>query len=182
MQRLSRAAAASATATLRAGGGCATTARRRLCDGGGGGAPRAAPPRAKPPPKATPPKRGKPDVRELRDVLSAAERRRRAQAALDNARWVTSWMMPWERAQMDSPSTPLSVWERVYWRLFVALGGVGLIYETWVLGNRRLWTADDPAVALPRPHSPSPELYRRGELRSTTLMSDDDIEHLTPDS
>ncbi|PXF46490.1 hypothetical protein BWQ96_03725 [Gracilariopsis chorda] len=82
---------------------------------------------------------------------------------------------------MDSPSAPLSVWERVYWRLFVALGGVGLIYETWVLGNRRLWTADDP-VALSPSHSPPPELYRRGDLRSTTLLSDDDIERFTRES
>lgn len=68
---------------------------------------------------------------------SAAERKRHA-SAVDSAKWVSSWMMPWERAQMDFPSRPLKLWERVYWRLFVVLGGVGFAYETWVLGNRRI--------------------------------------------
>jgi hypothetical protein len=40
---------------------------------------------------------------------------------------------------MDSPRRPLSLWEKVYWRLFVVFGGVGLVYETYVLENRGLF-------------------------------------------
>lgn len=71
-------------------------------------------------------------------VEAAAAARRRHEQTLASARWATSWMMPWERAQMDVPTRPLKLWERVYWRLFVVLGGVGFAYETWVLGNRRI--------------------------------------------
>lgn len=74
-----------------------------------------------------------------RDEVDAAAAKRRAhEAAVQHARWVTSWMAPWERAQLDGGGGPLQLWERVYWRLFVVLGGVGFVYETWVLGNRRV--------------------------------------------
>lgn len=42
---------------------------------------------------------------------------------------------------MDVQTRPLKLWERVYWRLFVVMGGVGFAYETWVLGNRGIWIA-----------------------------------------
>lgn len=43
---------------------------------------------------------------------------------------------------MDAPTRPLRLWERVYWRLLVVVGGVGFAYETWVMGNRRLWKGE----------------------------------------
>jgi hypothetical protein len=39
---------------------------------------------------------------------------------------------------MDAPRRPLAVWEKIYWRLFVVFGGVGLVYETYVLENHAL--------------------------------------------
>jgi hypothetical protein len=62
------------------------------------------------------------DERQLRDAAARA----------------SSWMAPWERAQMDAPRRPLAVWEKIYWRLFVVFGGVGLVYETYVLENHAL--------------------------------------------
>lgn len=79
---------------------------------------------------------GKKGVRTRGEVDAAAAKRRKHEADLQHARWVTSWMAPWERAHMDGGGRPLQIWERVYWRLFVVLGGVGFVYETWVLGNR----------------------------------------------
>ncbi|CAN8073058.1 unnamed protein product [Agarophyton chilense] len=111
-------------------------------------------------------------VRDSASVQATAEKQLRHQAAMAQAKWVTSWMMPWERAQMDSPTRPLSVWERAYWRLFIALGGVGLIYETWVMGNRRLWVSDQGSEL----ESATKELYNDGAFRSTRLLSDDEIE------
>lgn len=79
---------------------------------------------------------GKKGVWTRGEVEAAAAKRRKHEAAVQHARWVTSWMAPWERAHMDGSGRPLQIWERVYWRLFVVLGGVGFVYETWVLGNR----------------------------------------------
>lgn len=105
---------------------------------------------------------------------AAAERKRHA-TLQENARWASSWMMPWERAQMDFPSRPLKLWERVYWRLFVVMGGVGFAYETWVLGNRRIW--------LPERANADPcEKERHGlypgnqTFRSQRLLTDEEVE------
>lgn len=74
------------------------------------------------------------------EVKAAATEKRLQEQAVDQAKWVSSWMTPWERAQMDEPGgRPLRLWERVYWRLCIVLGGFGFAYETWVLGNRRVW-------------------------------------------
>lgn len=43
---------------------------------------------------------------------------------------------------MDASSRPLSFSERLYWRVFVVLGTLGLAYETYVLGNRGVFTRD----------------------------------------
>lgn len=59
----------------------------------------------------------------------------------DAAVRASSWMAPWERAQMDAPRQPLQLWEKVYWRLFVVFGGVGLAYEMYVVENRVLMRA-----------------------------------------
>eukprot|EP00178_Gracilaria_changii_P021557 TRINITY_DN63_c1_g3_i1.p1 TRINITY_DN63_c1_g3~~TRINITY_DN63_c1_g3_i1.p1 ORF type:complete len:196 (-),score=56.86 TRINITY_DN63_c1_g3_i1:114-701(-) len=117
-----------------------------------------------------------PLIRDSAHVQATAEAQRKQQAQLANARWVSSWMMPWERAQMDSPTRPLSLWERAYWRLFVALGSVGLIYETWVMGNRRLFTSDSSSSA----HLTQTEMYADDMLRSTRLLSDDELHAPTP--
>lgn len=106
---------------------------------------------------------------------AAAERKRQAMA-VDSAKWVSSWMMPWERAQMDAPSRPLKLWERVYWRLFVVLGGVGFAYETWVLGNRRILL---PERAVPTGTSDAEitGLYAGNQtFRSQRLLTDEEIE------
>lgn len=106
---------------------------------------------------------------------AAAERKRQAMA-VDSAKWVSSWMMPWERAQMDASSRPLKLWERVYWRLFVVLGGVGFAYETWVLGNRRILL---PERVVP-PRTSDAEitgLYAGNQtFRSQRLFTDEEIE------
>lgn len=105
------------------------------------------------------------------DVEAAAAARKRHEMAVENARWASSWMMPWERAQMDSPTRPLKLWERVYWQLFVVLGGVGLVYETWVLGNRRIWNDEKPE------HRVGGEgLYNAAACTSTRLLTDEDLE------
>lgn len=58
------------------------------------------------------------------------------------------------------------------------MGGAGLTYEMWVMGNSR-WGGD----ALKRNESReregwggARELYGGGEMRSTRLMSDEDVE------
>lgn len=99
--------------------------------------------------------------------------------AIARARWATSWMMPWERAQMDVPSRPLTVWERVYWRLFIVLGSVGFVYETWVVGNRRVWREDQDmykgfAVSSSR-EWPKETSYRARDFNSNSLLSDDEV-------
>lgn len=76
------------------------------------------------------------------DIDAAAAKRRRHEEAVQNAQWATSWMTPWERAHMDGSERPLQIWEHVYWRLFIVLGSVGFVYETWVLGNRGMWKDD----------------------------------------
>lgn len=105
------------------------------------------------------------------DVEAAARAREKHEMAVRNAQWVSSWMMPWERAQMDIPTRPLFFWERVYWRLFFVLGGVGLVYETWVLGNTREWGR------VKEGGREGEGLYRKsGALKSTRLLSDEEIE------
>lgn len=111
--------------------------------------------------------KGKKRIWTRKDVETAAAERRRYEEAVHQARWVSSWMTPWERAQMDAPTRPLRPWERVYWRLFVVLGGVGFAYETWVLGNRRV-LIDDRDVAR------NPAYHDRGQTvaHSQILLSD----------
>lgn len=90
---------------------------------------------------------------------------------LDSARWASSWMMPWERAHMDAQRGPLTLWERVYWRLFVVLGGVGFAYETWVLGNRGLWKEDKGT------HAGNMETAQGGGVwRSERMLSDEEVD------
>lgn len=43
--------------------------------------------------------------------LSLEERREWASRA-------TSWMLPWEKAQMDGEKRPLMAWEIIYWAVF----------------------------------------------------------------
>lgn len=106
---------------------------------------------------------------------AAAERKRHA-SAVESARWVSSWMMPWERAQMDFPSRPLKLWERVYWRLFIVMGGVGFAYETWVLGNRRILLPDRP-TSTRTGDSEITGLYAGNQtFRSQRLLTDEEIE------
>lgn len=79
---------------------------------------------------------------------------------------------------MDAPVRPLKLWERVYWRLFVVLGAVGLAHETWVLGNRRVWVDDPPqdtAVATMSPHWQVETTYRPRDIQSGRLLSDDEV-------
>lgn len=102
--------------------------------------------------------------------------------AIARARWATSWMMPWERAQMDVPSRPLTLWERAYWRLFVVLGTVGFVYETWVVGNRRVWRDDQHmynglAVSSSR-DAPKETWCRARDFNSSRLLSDDASDEL----
>lgn len=86
---------------------------------------------------------------EARRTTDDAEQRRRAMQ--DAAERASSWMAPWERAQMDAPRRPLSVWERMYWQMFVVLGGVGFAYETYVLQNRPMTSSGSipPASSVP---------------------------------
>lgn len=106
-----------------------------------------------------PPRKKKKVIWTRADVEREAERQRQHEEAVRQARWATSFMTPWERAQMDfAPrNQPLKVWERVYWRLFVVLGGVGFAYETFVLGNRRVLVADPVPVSSNTPsYQPQP--------------------------
>lgn len=124
-----------------------------------------------------------PRIRDRRAVAAAAATQRRQKEAVDRARWASSWMMPWERAQMDSPTRPLKLWERVYWRLFVVLGGVGFAYETWVLGNRRLWVEEAQpssrdAARRPNPHAVARQAegwYHARDMHSGRLLTDDEV-------
>jgi hypothetical protein len=61
--------------------------------------------------------------------LSSQELREAAQRA-------SSWMAPWERAQMDAPHRPLSTAEKVYFNLLAVFGPVGLVYELYVCDNK----------------------------------------------
>lgn len=75
---------------------------------------------------------------------------------------------------MDAPTRPLRLWERVYWRLLVVLGGVGFAYETWVMGNRRLWKADKVVGASEREVS---GLYGGNQaFGSQRLLTDEEVE------
>lgn len=109
-------------------------------------------------------------------VDAAAAERKRYESAVDSARWVSSWMMPWERAQMDSPTRPLKLWERVYWRLFVVMGGVGFAYETWVLGNRRILLPERAAAPTGRDADVTGMYAGNQAFRSQRLLSDDEVE------
>lgn len=82
----------------------------------------------------------------------SASQRASSDALHDAARRVSAGMAPWERAQMDAPSRPLSPFERLYWRLFAVFGSVGLIYEVFVLENRQFM----------------PSVVRRGQLSDHT--------------
>ncbi len=120
---------------------------------------------------------GRKKVIDRAGVQAAADRQRADDQARQMAQWVSSWMMPWERAQMDASVKPLKTWERVYWRLFLVFGTVGFAYETYVLGNRRvLRMADvDSRVTAPATSttSSSDRLYRSNNaFRSHHLMSD----------
>lgn len=112
------------------------------------------------------------------DVKEKAAEKRKHEEAVRGAEWVSSWMMPWERAQMDYPTKPLAYWERVYWRLFVVLGGVGFAYETWVLGNRRLWISKDKEKDIhnDRIKGPQEGLYEGAAFGSNRLLSDEELE------
>lgn len=95
--------------------------------------------------------------------LSASERASN-EALHDAARRVSAGMAPWERAQMDAPSRPLSPYERLYWRLFAVFGSVGLIYEVFVLENRQFM----------------PSVIRRGQMpeqASGDLQDANDEQH-----
>lgn len=81
---------------------------------------------------------------------------------------------------MDTPTAPLSLGEHIYWRLFVVLGGVGLLYETWVLGNCRMGGRD--ADALGREMDVRIEddaLHGWRACRSTRLLSDEEVDCIT---
>lgn len=113
-------------------------------------------------------------VRAAEDARREAERRRHV------AQWASSWMMPWERAAMDHATRPLKLWERVYWRLFIAFGGIGFFYETYVLENRRVLLSsakrDVPeGCALPRVASGALHGGNHA-FRSHRLLSDAEID------
>lgn len=109
-------------------------------------------------------------------VEAAAAKRKQHERAVDNAKWASSWMMPWERAQMDTPTRPLKLWERVYWRLFIVLGGVGFAYETWVLGNRRILVPERAATPVCRDADFTGMYAGNQAFRSQRLLSDDEVE------
>ena len=84
---------------------------------------------------------------------------------------------------MDSPTRPLKLWEHVYWRLFVVLGGVGFAYETWVLGNRRIMLPEDTLDMALRDVEPDVSdaapsgLYAGNHaFRSHRFLTDDEID------
>lgn len=82
---------------------------------------------------------------------------------------------------MDVSSKPLRTWERVYWRLFVVFGTVGLAYETYVLGNCRVLRGGDVAdlrtTRTMGGGAVGDALYRSNNaLRSHHLMSDEEVD------
>lgn len=117
---------------------------------------------------------GKKRVWTRREVEAAAAAQRRHEEAVHQARYVSSWMMPWERAQMDAPARPLRPWERVYWRLFIVLGSVGFAYETWVLGNRRVWVDDRAVTRNPTSSNTCPSSVSQSQ---DSVLDDDDGIH-----
>lgn len=119
--------------------------------------------------------KGKKRIWTRHDVETAAAERRRYEEAVQQARWVSSWMTPWERAQMDAPTRPLRPWERVYWQLFVVLGGVGFAYETWVLGNRRVLIGDRDVARNPAYHDPGQTVARGQILPSDYARTPNDV-------
>jgi hypothetical protein len=78
---------------------------------------------------------------------------------------------------MDTPSRPLTTWERVYWRLFAVFGTFGLLHEVYVMENRgRLFAGkqsrDVPTLAA----VPSADLIRGNHAcNSHRLLTDDEV-------
>lgn len=78
---------------------------------------------------------------------------------------------------MDVQTRPLKLWERVYWRLFVVMGGVGFAYETWVLGNRGIWKAGLEKQADRVGGNGVSGLYGGNQVfGSQRLLSDEEVE------
>ena len=136
----------------------------------------------------------KSDVYDRERLERLRQERQKRERAEEIARWATSWMMPWERAQMDGVCRPLKLWERVYWRLFIVFGGVGFAYETYVMGNFNLtWLGFSFGTSAPGAMSSEAysgqergaeikekELYRcNSALRTHTMLSDEELAALT---
>jgi hypothetical protein len=78
---------------------------------------------------------------------------------------------------MDSPSRPLTAWERLYWRLFAVFGTVGLLHEVYVLENRgRLFNKSQHIETLSLSSLPSAELiYGNHACNSHRFLSDEEV-------
>ena len=80
------------------------------------------------------------DVWDMSRVISEAAKARRGAQLEEMARWVTSWMLPWERDHMDGMKRELTPLEEMYWLALVVFGGSGLAWELYVVRNSRIFT------------------------------------------
>lgn len=81
-----------------------------------------------------------PDIWDMDRVCKNSMDERKSQEDLERmAQWVTSWMLPWERDQMDGRRRELVKWEEYYWVGFLTFGVAGLSWEVYVAQNSRLF-------------------------------------------